>query len=381
MRPGRRAPAAPCRQRRGRPRPADGRRRAGRGLLARAPSGRCSSPAAARGSRRARPDLEQLAERCGALLATSAAAKGLFRGSPWDLDVSGGFASPLAAELIGGADLVVGWGCSLNMWTTAARRADRRRARRSSRSTSTPGAIGAHRPVHLGVRRRRRGDGRAAGRPAALARPRTDAGAGYRSPSCAERIGREVRWRDVPYDGRERRAPDRPAHAVASRSTTCCPPSGWSRSTRATSWATRACTCRVPDADGLLLHPGLPVGRSRPGSAIGAAIARPDRLTVAALGDGGALMGISELETVVRLGLPHGDRGLRRRGLRRRGPPLRPGRAPAGHGPVPAGGPRRDRRAASAATASPCAAAADLAAGAGLAGRRRGTGRWSSTPR
>ncbi len=39
-------------------------------------------------------------------------------------------------------------------------------------------------------------------------------------------------------------------------------------------------------------------------SAIGSAVARPDRLTVAALGDGGALMGISELETVVRLGLP-----------------------------------------------------------------------------
>jgi thiamine pyrophosphate-dependent acetolactate synthase large subunit-like protein len=39
-------------------------------------------------------------------------------------------------------------------------------------------------------------------------------------------------------------------------------------------------------------------------TAIGAALARPDRLTVAALGDGGALMGASELETVVRLGLP-----------------------------------------------------------------------------
>ena len=39
-------------------------------------------------------------------------------------------------------------------------------------------------------------------------------------------------------------------------------------------------------------------------SAIGAAIARPDRLPVAALGDGGALMGVSELETVVRLTLP-----------------------------------------------------------------------------
>src|SRR6266496_4384369 len=63
----------------------------------------------------ARADLERLAAACGALMATSAAAKGLFRGSPWDLDVSGGFASPLAAELIHGADLVVGWGCALNM--------------------------------------------------------------------------------------------------------------------------------------------------------------------------------------------------------------------------------------------------------------------------
>ena len=39
-------------------------------------------------------------------------------------------------------------------------------------------------------------------------------------------------------------------------------------------------------------------------TAIGAAVARPDRLPVAALGDGGALMGAAELETVVRLGLP-----------------------------------------------------------------------------
>ena len=44
--------------------------------------------------------LEQLAEATGALLATSAVAKGLFNGNPWSLDVSGGFSSPLAAELI-----------------------------------------------------------------------------------------------------------------------------------------------------------------------------------------------------------------------------------------------------------------------------------------
>jgi thiamine pyrophosphate-dependent acetolactate synthase large subunit-like protein len=39
-------------------------------------------------------------------------------------------------------------------------------------------------------------------------------------------------------------------------------------------------------------------------TAIGAALARPDRLPVAALGDGGGLMSIAEMETVARLGLP-----------------------------------------------------------------------------
>ena len=73
---------------------------------------------AGRGARGRAAELERLAEACGALLATSAVAKGLFRGSPWNLDVSGGFATPLAAELIGDADVIAGWGCSLNMWTT-----------------------------------------------------------------------------------------------------------------------------------------------------------------------------------------------------------------------------------------------------------------------
>jgi thiamine pyrophosphate-dependent acetolactate synthase large subunit-like protein len=39
-------------------------------------------------------------------------------------------------------------------------------------------------------------------------------------------------------------------------------------------------------------------------TAIGAALAQPDRLPVAALGDGGCLMSAAELDTVVRLGLP-----------------------------------------------------------------------------
>jgi acetolactate synthase I/II/III large subunit len=60
----------------------------------------------------------------------------------------------------------------------------------------------------------------------------------------------------------------------------------------------------VPDQDGFCFtqaYQSIGLGLA---SAIGSAIARPDRLVVAALGDGGALMGISELETAVRLALP-----------------------------------------------------------------------------
>jgi thiamine pyrophosphate-dependent acetolactate synthase large subunit-like protein len=255
----------------------------------------------------ARADLERLADRCGALLATSAAAKGLFRGSPWDLDVSGGFASPLAAELIRGADLVVGWGCSLNMWTlrhgtligpeaTVAQVDDDR------------SALGAHRPVALGVT----GDVALTARAVADAlegaagaggAPGGGGGGGYRSAALKDRIAAQVRWRDVPYedDGTGDRIDPRtlsiglddllPAERIVAVD-----------SGNFMGYPSMYLT--VPDADGFCFtqaYQSIGLGLA---SAIGSAIARPDRLTVAALGDGGALMGISELETVVRLGLP-----------------------------------------------------------------------------
>src|SRR5437870_4084210 len=66
----------------------------------------------------AREPLERLADQTGALLATTAVADGLFAGNPWYIGISGGFASPVGAELIAASDLVVAFGASLNMWTT-----------------------------------------------------------------------------------------------------------------------------------------------------------------------------------------------------------------------------------------------------------------------
>ena len=244
----------------------------------------------------ARAELERLAGACGALLATSAVAKGLFRGNPWNLDVSGGFASPLAAELITGADVIIGWGCSLNMWTM-----------RHGKLIGTgatliqvdddPAALGAHRPVHLGVL----GDVAETARAVAGALPA--AAAGYRSPELRDRIAREVRWRDVKFeDESDGQRIDPRALSIAlddllPAERTVAVDSG-------NFMGYPSMYLSVPDEAGFCFTQAFQSIGLGLASAIGAAVARPDRLAVAALGDGGALMGVSELETVVRLGIP-----------------------------------------------------------------------------
>ncbi len=268
---------------------------------------------AGRGARLAgaRADLERLADACGALLATSAAAKGLFRGNPWDLDVSGGFASPLAAELIRGADLLVGWGCALNMWTM------RHGALVGPGATVAQvdidrDALGAHRPVDIKVT----GDVAVTARQVAalLAGQRAEppggqaeasnknSSSGYRSEPLRERIAAEVRWRDVPYEDESDGVRIDP-RTLSIALDDLLPAERLVAIDSGNFMGYPSMYLSVPDADGFCFtqaYQSVGLGLS---SAIGAAIARPDRLVVAALGDGGALMGVSELETAVRLGL------------------------------------------------------------------------------
>jgi acetolactate synthase I/II/III large subunit len=256
---------------------------------------------AGRGARAAGPaalaELERLAAACGALLATSAAAKGLFRGRPWDLDVSGGFATPLAAELIRGADLVVGWGCSLNMWTLR------------SGALIGPGAvvvqvdhdaaaIGTHRRPDLGVT----GSVGATARAVADTLPAGDR-PGYRSDEVRARIASAGRWRDVPFtDESDGGRIDPRALTIALDD--LLPAERIVAVDSGNFMGYPSMYLSVPDQDGFTFTQAFQSIGLGLASAIGSAIARPDRLTVAALGDGGALMGISELETAVRLGLP-----------------------------------------------------------------------------
>src|SRR4029077_19759842 len=56
------------------------------------------------------PDLERLGQAIGAVMATSAPANGLFAGLPYALGISGGFASPFAAQTLPQADVVLVFG-------------------------------------------------------------------------------------------------------------------------------------------------------------------------------------------------------------------------------------------------------------------------------
>jgi acetolactate synthase I/II/III large subunit len=253
---------------------------------------------AGRGARSpgARDALEALAERCGALLATSAVARGLFHDNPWSLDVSGGFASPLAAELIGGADVIVGWGCALNMWTM------RHGALIGADTTvvqvdDDPSALGAHRTLHLGVT----GDVELTARHV-LATPGGKR-QGLRTPGIAEAVATRVRWRDVPYEDTSTR--DRIDPRTLSIALDDILPTERVIGVDSGNFMGHpSAFLSVPDQDGFCFtqaYQSIGLGLA---TAIGAALARPDRLPVAALGDGGALMGAADLDTVRRLGLP-----------------------------------------------------------------------------
>ncbi len=254
---------------------------------------------AGRGARSpgARAALETLADRYGALLATSAVARGLFHGNPWSLDVSGGFASPLTAELIEAADLIVGWGCALNMWTM-------RHGRLIGPGTTVvqvdddASALGAHRDVRLGVT----GDVELTARRAAQTGGDTTR-QGYRTAATAEAITARVRWRDVPYEdtgSRERIDPRTLSIALDD----LLPAERVIGVDSGNFMGHPSMYLSVPDENGLCFTQAFQAIGLGLATAIGAALARPDRLPVAALGDGGAMMGAAEFDTVRRLGLP-----------------------------------------------------------------------------
>lgn len=252
---------------------------------------------AGRGARHAAHELRELAEASGALLATSAVAHGLFHDDPFNLGISGGFSSPFTAATVAGADLIIGWGCTLNMWTM------RHGSLIGPNATVVQvdvelDALGANRPIDLGV----------LGDCAETATDVTEALGGvggdtWRTPEMAQRIKSHARWA---------------SEAIEDLSTeTHIDPRVFSREVDKLLPVERVVSVDsgnfmgypsayldVPDEFGFCFTQAFQSIGLGLGTAIGAAIAQPERLPVLATGDGGFLMAISELETAVRLGLP-----------------------------------------------------------------------------
>jgi acetolactate synthase-1/2/3 large subunit len=264
---------------------------------------------AGRGARepRAAAAVADLAERCGALLATSAVAKGLFHDHPWSLGVSGGFSSPTTADLIRDADLIIGWGCSLNMWTM---RHGHLIAEGATvvQVDDTRAALGAQRELAFGVlgdvaetalMARTALGGTAAGGAGA---GEEASGRGYRTEKVRQQIATSG-WRDVPYTDNSGEGLIDP-RTLSLRLDEILPADRVMGVDSGNFMGYPSVYLSVPDEHGFCFTQAYQSVGLGLATAIGAALARPDRLPVAALGDGGCLMAAAELDTVVRLGLP-----------------------------------------------------------------------------
>jgi thiamine pyrophosphate-dependent acetolactate synthase large subunit-like protein len=239
----------------------------------------------------ARDELVALADHIGALLATSLPVNGWFHGHAYNVGIAGGFASDAGRSLIGEADCVIAFGASLNHFTS------RGGTLFSPDATIIqvdvdPQAFGRYIPIALGVV----GD---AGTAARALRDRLPVSRGYRTTDVDARLaaGAEPPADASSDDGLDPRALSRTVAELLPTDRTL-----------------------VVDGGHFMGFPSMDIGVTDPsryvftldfgsiglglGAAIGAAVAHPDRVTVAAVGDGGLMMSLGELDTAVRYELP-----------------------------------------------------------------------------
>ena len=242
--------------------------------------------------------LSALAERIGALLATTVCGHGLFARDPWSLGICGGFSSPVADEKIRESDLILAFGASLTQWTTKHGKLVAPDAKVAQIDIELA-KLGYQMPVHIAVQADarataeallaefdRRGSKAQPGRRTDAVREQITAGDNHHSPYKDSSGGKFIDPRTLSKAVDEILPKDR---AVASDSGHFC------------GWVPRF--LRVPNARASCLsHSFQSVGLGL-GSTIGLAVANPGKLAVLGTGDGGLLMSISDLETAIRMKL------------------------------------------------------------------------------
>lgn len=239
----------------------------------------------------ARFQLNRLATELGALVCTSLFAKGFFAGDPYDLGVCGGFASKLAARLISESDCVLAFGASLNPWTTGK---GRMFTGTVVQCDTDPHAIGRWlAPDHVLV-----GDAAAAASALAdVVAARPTGSARYRTPRVAKDIAEYDVATEFPQsDG----AAGLDVHPVSLLLDQALPADRQIVVDVGHFMSVPSRYVRVPDAFGYISPSSFgAIGLSLP-MAVGVATARPERLTVCFVGDGGPMMCLQELDTARR---------------------------------------------------------------------------------
>jgi thiamine pyrophosphate-dependent acetolactate synthase large subunit-like protein len=239
--------------------------------------------------------LEALAERSGALLATTLLAKDLFAGSPYNVGVAGIFGSNLSTSLLGEADCVVAFGTSLHTWTTTMGRLFP--AATLIQVDSDASALADFTVAdHLVL-----GDAGEVADALSAAMPSRAAETGFRTPEVGQRLAARQPADDVEGGARTGRLDPRLALIELNR---LLPRERMVFSDGGHFFSYPGAYLDVPEPESFVLAANFGAIGLSLGTAIGAALARPDRVCVAVAGDGGLLMSIADLETAVRYHVP-----------------------------------------------------------------------------
>jgi acetolactate synthase I/II/III large subunit len=242
----------------------------------------------------ARDALVELADRVGGVLVTSLAAKGLFRGHPYDLGISGGFAPSQARAILNEADLVLAFGAGVNLYTT-----DHGRLYPEATIVQidvNPSRIGAIAPVDEAVI----ADARAAAE-ALLEAFGSEPRSGWRGEELAAEIAAVDRWADCDF---EERAGYVNRHELVRVCEETLPEDRVLAVGIGHFMGMPTAHITVPTPQHLVLPwrlgaigSGLPV-------AVGAAVGRPESTVVLFEGDGSFMMTLQDFETAVRCSIP-----------------------------------------------------------------------------
>lgn len=240
------------------------------------------------------PALIALADRIKAPLATTLQGDGLFdEARSRCLGVVGGFGTPEALAKVAEADLILAFGASLNTWTTKNESAFAPGAT-IVQVDLEPAAIGRRMGVDFGLH----ADARAVAEDLTAELERSgfegrsewdlDSLPGYKDWRYAATQAEGVVDPRLVVEELDRMLPERRALAVDSGGFM-----GWG-----------PMHMRVPDPTALIYAQSFGAVGLGLGTAVGAAVGRPDRLTVALIGDGGLMMSMGELTAIVEHEIP-----------------------------------------------------------------------------